>query len=133
MPIATYTRKDGKVSTMEVEAQVFRVMGHPFRLQILEALRGGEACVCHLSSLLERPQPYVSKQLAELRDAGLVVDRREGFRIYYRLADPVIGSIIDVGRAALLNLGVLRPEEKPFTRTKGGRVPGCDCPQCTVA
>lgn len=119
---------------MEVEAQVFRSLGHPFRLRLLEVLRNEEVCVCHLSALFGKPQPYVSKQLAELRDAGLVIDRRDGFRTYYRLADPAVGSIIDMARLALLSLGALSPEEiASLHRTSSHPVDGCECPQCAVA
>ena len=119
--------------SMDKEAALLRVLGHPFRLQLLEALRGGEACVCHLCALFGRPQPYVSKQLAELRDTGLVVDRRDGLRIYYRLSDPALGSVVDIAQLALVRLGRLRPEEALAQETANKVVPGCDCPNCTAA
>jgi ArsR family transcriptional regulator len=66
----------------QLQAKLFRVLAHPVRLQILTILAKHEACVCHLEALLGRPQPYVSQQLATLREAGLVQDRREGTLIY---------------------------------------------------
>ena len=121
------------MKVLDVEAQLFRTLAHPFRLQILEALRSEEVCVCHLCALFQKPQPYVSKQLAELRDAGLVVDRRDGLRIYYRLADPSLGTIIDAARLALMHLGQLKPEEAMVTMPEGRSVPGCECPSCSAA
>lgn len=119
--------------TMEAEAAIFRALSHPFRVQLLEALREQEPCVCHLCALFGKPQPYVSKQLAELRDAGLVVDRRDGLRIYYRLADSSVGTILDAARLTLLRLGLLKPEEVAAPTPPCPVVPGCECPRCTAA
>ena len=47
-----------------------------------------EVCVCHLHEALELPQPTVSRHLAYLRTNGLVVGRKEGLWVYYRLAKP---------------------------------------------
>jgi ArsR family transcriptional regulator len=55
------------------------------RLRILNFLRGGERCVCELVSVLDAPQPTVSRHLAYLRRAGLVRARKEGLWHYYRL------------------------------------------------
>ncbi len=74
--------------------ELFQVLAHPVRLRLLLALCGGEECVCVLTARLGRPQPYVSQQLAELRQAGLVVDRRDGRRIFYRLADARVCSVL---------------------------------------
>ena len=121
------------MKALNAEAQLFRTLAHPFRLQIVEALRDSEACVCHLCALFGRPQPYVSKQLAELRDAGVVVDRRDGLRIYYKLSDPSLGSLVDVAQLALMRLGRLQAEEALAPETANKVVPGCDCPKCSVA
>ena len=53
--------------------------------------------MCHLRTVLRRPQTYVSQQLRVLRDAGMVADRKDGVLVYYRLADPEPGFDI-VGR-----------------------------------
>jgi DNA-binding transcriptional ArsR family regulator len=71
-----------KVGGVDRDVELLRAVAHPVRLVILEVLSQDEECVCHLSYLLGRPQPYVSKQLAELREAGLVQDRRDGMRIF---------------------------------------------------
>lgn len=79
---------------VERACEVFQAMAHPVRLQLLLALCRGEESVCELAGRFARPQPYVSQQLAALRRAGLVTDRRDGQRIFYRLADPQIRSIL---------------------------------------
>jgi len=51
------------------QAKILRALAHPVRLRILDILARQEACVCHLEAVLKRPQPYVSQQLAALREA----------------------------------------------------------------
>jgi len=96
-------------------SDVLQVLSHPVRLQILDELRVGEACVCHLQALVGRPQPYVSQQLSKLREADLVTDRREGLFVYYSLSDARVERILE----ALLG----PPEER-------GPVETCSCPRC---
>ena len=73
----------------------FKALGHPERLRLLDALRSGDACVCHLEALLHRPQAYVSQQLATLREAGLIRDRKDGQRVYYTLTDARVRPLLD--------------------------------------
>lgn len=60
------------------------------RLAVL-LFRYGELCVCDLVEALQLPQPTVSRHLAQLRNAGLVTDRREGQWVHYRLAEKLPG------------------------------------------
>lgn len=69
-----------------------KLIAHPERLRILDALRREPECVCHLEALLDKPQPYVSQQLRLLRDAGVIQDERRGQNIYYRLVDADMDS-----------------------------------------
>ena len=57
-------------------ADIFHILSHEVRLQILDELRRGEACVCHLQSVLQRRQAYVSQQLRTLRGAEVVESER---------------------------------------------------------
>ncbi len=66
--------------------RVFRALSDRTRLRILHLLLPGELCVCHLVDVLDLPQPKVSRHLAYLRRAGLVIARKEGLWNYYRLA-----------------------------------------------
>ncbi|MFL7810792.1 MAG: ArsR/SmtB family transcription factor, partial [Anaerolineae bacterium] len=79
-----------KESGYEEGAAMFRSLAHPARLQILDELRRDEACVCHLQTVLRRPQAYVSQQLRVLREAGIVTDDKDGLNVYYRLSDPQV-------------------------------------------
>jgi len=58
----------------------------------LNLLLHGELCVCDIQFVLEASQPNVSRHLSYLKNSGLVLDRRDGFRIYYRLAQPKQGA-----------------------------------------
>jgi len=64
---------------------MFRAVADRTRLRILNLLRDGELCVCHLVDVLEVPQPTASRHLAYLRRAGMVIARKEGLWSYYRL------------------------------------------------
>ena len=99
-------------------AELFRSLGHPARLQILDELRRAEACVCHLQAVLHRPQSYVSQQLRVLRETGLVSDDKDGLNVYYRLSSPQVERLLSE---------VLGPAEGPT------RSANCPCPRCQGA
>lgn len=66
----------------------FRGLSDSSRLRIMNLLLHGELCGCDIQYVLATSQPNVSRHLTYLKNAGLVVDRRDGFRIFYRLAEP---------------------------------------------
>lgn len=67
--------------------QLFKILCDETRLAVVLLLReAGELCVCDICTATAQPQPKVSRHMAILRDAGLVIDRREGKWIYYRLS-----------------------------------------------
>jgi ArsR family transcriptional regulator len=66
---------------------MFRAFSDRTRLRLLNLLRGGETCVCDLVNVLGLPQPKVSRHLAYLRKSGLVVARKEGLWMHYKLAE----------------------------------------------
>lgn len=72
--------------TVPTPDAVFRAVSDRTRLRILHLLRGGELCVCHIVDALQVPQPKASRHLAYLRRAGLVVARKDGLWIHYKLA-----------------------------------------------
>lgn len=75
---------------VELAAERFRLLGEPMRLRILQALEAGDRPVNEIVSLLRATQPNVSKHLRALCQAGLVRSRREGLKIYYGIADPMV-------------------------------------------
>ena len=68
--------------------QYFKALGDNNRLRIINLLLHGELCVCDIQYVLENSQPNVSRHLSYLKNSGIVTDRRDGYRIYYRLTDP---------------------------------------------
>jgi ArsR family transcriptional regulator len=103
------------VDLIQEAADLFSVLAHPERLQILDELRRGRACVCHLQAVLDRPQAYVSQQLRVLREAGVVVGERDGTMVYYRVAHAQVPELLR---------RVLGPKGDPT------RLPDCPCPCC---
>lgn len=69
------------------QANIFQIMAHPVRLQILSELAVRPLCVCELMALTGRRQAYISQQLILLRQLGLVNAHREGLNVYYQLND----------------------------------------------
>ena len=110
------------------QAALIKAMGNPARLLILEALSQGEACVCHLAAVLRQRQPFVSQHLMVLRRAGLVLDRKDGALVYYRMADDTVAQTMEQTRALLwaLDPGVT------FPPLPGPPVAGCTCPACSA-
>jgi ArsR family transcriptional regulator len=113
----------------EAVASVAKAFAHRTRLRIVSILAREEACVCHLTAILDERQAHVSQHLRVLKDAALVSDRREGQMIYYRLAD---------GRAAMVAslLRDLTQQTTPglvFTPIPAIPVPGCPCPRCSAS
>ncbi|MEA4857175.1 MAG: metalloregulator ArsR/SmtB family transcription factor [Solidesulfovibrio sp.] len=66
-------------------AKVFKALGHPSRLLMVEALGAGEKCVCELRELVGSDISTISKHLSVLKEAGIVRDDRRGTNIYYSL------------------------------------------------
>lgn len=67
-------------------ADVFKHLSDPNRLRIFWALCHGEECVINISALTEMSSPAVSHHLRILKNAGLIMSRREGKEVYYRAA-----------------------------------------------
>jgi len=79
-----------QTSALDESTCLLKALADPVRLRLLNLLGGDreEVCVCHLHEALELPQPTVSRHLAYLRKHGLVVGRKQGLWVHYRLARP---------------------------------------------
>ena len=106
-----------------------QALAHRSRLRILEVLARDEACVCHLTAVLGEAQSHVSQHLRVLREAGLVVDRREGVMVYYRLADVRVAAIV----ALLKDLARQADPSLELPPVPTAPVAGCPCPHCAAA
>jgi DNA-binding transcriptional ArsR family regulator len=81
--------------TVEALADTFRVLGDPTRVRILDALAGGELCVCDIASLVGISESAVSHQLRLLRSMRLVRPRRAGRLVYYAVDDQHILELLN--------------------------------------
>lgn len=95
----------------------FKALAHPVRLQILDMLRTGEVCVCHMEAALDRRQAYISQQLMTLREAGLVESRKDGLQVFYRLVDDSTTSVLETVFGPMV-------ADAPETLDE------CPCPRC---
>jgi DNA-binding transcriptional ArsR family regulator len=109
-------------------AELFKVLTHPTRLAILEMLREGEECVCHMTAMLGARQAYVSQQLMVLREAGLVIDRRDGWNIYYHVTRPEMYAVLDAARSMVADR-----QRETLTLSLRSRSEACPCPKCQSA
>jgi ArsR family transcriptional regulator len=85
----------------ELHAQVCKVLSSPKRLQIIDLLRDGERTVGELVSHMGIGKANLSQQLAFMRSKGILEARRDGQRIYYRLAYPDMLKAYDLLRQVL--------------------------------
>ena len=79
----------------KARADIMKALGHPVRVLIVEALHRGERCVCELNELADIDQSNISRHLAMLKKAGIVADRREGMKVFYRLLTSCILQAFD--------------------------------------
>jgi DNA-binding transcriptional ArsR family regulator len=108
------SKKAAQIST------ILKTISPPTRLAILLAIGEGEACVCHLEAVLGQRQAYISQHLMALRQAEILLDRRDGRFIYYRIANPALLRLVqDAGKLA----GIEVPSRPEAVK--------CMCPQCS--
>ncbi|MGZ4261642.1 MAG: ArsR/SmtB family transcription factor [Solirubrobacteraceae bacterium] len=84
-----------------MKANLFRVLGHPARVRILELLQDGERSVGALQAELELDSGGTSQHLAALRRIGLVESRRQGTSVYYRVEDERVFDLLAAGRSII--------------------------------
>ena len=106
----------------EVQSDLLKSLAHPTRLAILDILRDGEQCVCHIEAALHLRQAYISQQLMTLKQAGLVDSRRDGLNLYYRVVKPEVFRMLD----ALPAVTGARPRPPKHTHANAS----CPCPKC---
>lgn len=101
---------------LDEQAKIFKALGHPSRLLMVDALRDGEKCVCELRELVGVDISTVSRHLAVLREAGIVSSEKRGTSIYYRLGLSCLGNFLEctaraVEQAARERLHELEPRK----------------------
>ncbi|AEI67912.1 ArsR/SmtB family transcription factor [Corallococcus macrosporus] len=103
-------------------SRLFKALGDETRLRIVALLSHGELCVCHFESALALTQSNTSRQLAVLKNAGIVEARRDASWVYYRLApqlDEVCKAQLKALVATFARRDVLREDVERLLRSRG--------------
>lgn len=112
------------MDSYETQSEFLKALSHPTRLAILDILRGGEQCVCHMEATLNLRQAYISQQLSILKDAGLVEARRDGLNLYYRVLKLEIFNVLDT-LGSVTGITTNLPKHKHANAD-------CPCPKCNT-
>ena len=82
------------LNRLRQRSDVFKALGHPDRLRIIEDLTSGERCVCDLVDSVGSSWSTVSRHLAVLKAAGVVADEKRGLQVFYRVALPCVPTFM---------------------------------------
>lgn len=117
-----------KQSLSQISEQIaapLTAIASPQRIAILLSIGQGEACVCHLEAALGWRQAYISQHLMALRKADILLDRRSGRYIFYRLKDV---SLLDLITVSARLSGLSAESVSALINTQVN--PSCECPHC---
>ncbi len=89
---------------LATKAKLFRGLGDPSRLAILEALANGPKKVSEIVRITGLSQPNVSSHLSCLRDCGLVTTQQQGQYVICQLSDPRVQSLLDLAGSLLADV-----------------------------
>jgi ArsR family transcriptional regulator len=114
------------VPLYQAKAELFRTLGHPLRIRVLELLQDGPKAVSELLVELDVEASTLSQQLAVLRRAGIVVSTRKGTSVVYELAASDVAELMRAARRFLTEvldghgdlLAELRSAEAPAARKR---------------
>ena len=112
------------MNAYETQSDLLKALSHSTRLAILDILREGEQCVCHMEATLGLRQAYISQQLMILKQAGLLESRRDGLNLYYRVVKPEVFRVLDALRS-VTGVTSQRPGHKHAQAE-------CPCPKCNA-
>jgi len=85
-----------------LHAEICKTLSHPRRLEILSILRHGEMAVGAIVNLMRASKANVSQHLAIMRKSGILVARRDGQSVHYRISDPKVTRACDLMREVLI-------------------------------
>jgi DNA-binding transcriptional ArsR family regulator len=101
--IAIFEMKTLRDQLREFKAGIFQALANPTRIAIIELLRDeGEVPVTRIHESLEIEQANASQHLAVLRSKNIVLTRKEGNQVFYRLRDKILGQVLDLMRKYFL-------------------------------
>jgi ArsR family transcriptional regulator len=88
-------------SIFETQAELFKCMSSPIRIEIIQILRDGPQRVSEIARITSYPQAIISRNLGVLRNGGVVIARRRYRDVIYEIANPKIVEICDLMREVL--------------------------------
>jgi ArsR family transcriptional regulator, virulence genes transcriptional regulator len=97
-------QSDADLAVFELQADICQTLANPKRLQIVSLLKNGEQSVSEIVKAMNVPKANASQHLSIMRQKGLIISRREGTAIYYRLSSPKITEACSIMREVLLTL-----------------------------
>jgi ArsR family transcriptional regulator len=110
------------VPLYQAKAEMFRTLGHPVRIRVLELLQAGPRPVRDLLAEIDVEPSNLSQQLAVLRRAGIVVSFREAGLVMYALSTPAVAALLAAGRQILSE--VLTDRDGLLAELKARGTPG---------
>ncbi len=105
----------------EEQARFLRCIGEPTRLQILKMLAEGERCVGEVARILNKEQSLISHHLRALRGCGIVKERQEAQKVYYKLTDVRLARLIIDSAALMKELSLCKCQEVNYGKEKDQR------------
>ena len=99
---APETEADSRI--FELQADICQTLANPKRLQIISLLKKGELSVGDMVKAMGIAKANLSQHLSSMRQKGILIARRQGTSIYYRLASPKITEACAAMREVLMNL-----------------------------
>jgi DNA-binding transcriptional ArsR family regulator len=100
----------------EDQARFLRCIGEPTRLGILKLLVEGEKCVGEIASVLSKEQSLISHHLRALKECNIVKDEQEAQKVYYKLADVRLASLIIDSGTLMKELSLCKYQEVNYER-----------------
>jgi ArsR family transcriptional regulator len=86
------------LTSLKKSVAVFHALSDETRLSLLEQLKNGERCVCELTDMMKAGQSRLSFHLKVLKEAGLLIDRREGRWMYYSINPDAMSELEELVR-----------------------------------
>ena len=94
--VETYALIDLDADVQDKTARLLKVLGDPNRIKIIKLLEGGELCQCEIIPVIGQSQPTVSRHLSLLEDNGILIGRKEGVKMLYRISELSIIKIVEL-------------------------------------
>lgn len=80
------------------EIEIFKALGNPIRVKILETIKGKKKCICEIIPFVGKSQPNISHHIKILKNAGLITEHRNGTNIFIEVSNKDIFEIIKTVR-----------------------------------